>query len=194
MGKIIDLNEKRKGVINEIVNIVDATNLELNIDFQIASIIVMDKEMDVHSLGGFLKTKSSTLFSRKAVNPIEIAKTNTKGKEVDVYSTPFPKSETIHLKFYELKSDINIDLATEIGLGVVKYNGKYHIYYPYMSNEPREIVMEMLMLKIYIQLLNPRNVDISLAKNFDKIEDEVMSRMIIDMPKHMNRLKEILGV
>ncbi|MFF0828151.1 hypothetical protein ACFYU8_14840 [Brevibacillus sp. NPDC003359] len=68
-------------------------------------------------------------------------------------ATPFPTLDNI--AFYKAKNEIGIDLATEVGLGVMKRQKDYLLYCPFISEEPTSIVYEMLFLKVYVQLLHP---------------------------------------
>jgi len=190
VSKVIDLNKRRKGVVGEIVNIVDARELGLvkDKDFHVASIIVVDNHNKGYALGGYLGIKSNDLFREKVGTPIKIAKSLV--KDAGVYETPY-NHELFHLKFYELKSEIDIDLAIELGFGVIEYNGKYHVYSPYMQNKPQLLGGELVMLKVFVQLLNPKNIDVNLMQYFNGVKSFVKAHILIDPEKHIKQLERI---
>ncbi|OME54028.1 hypothetical protein BSK59_15720 [Paenibacillus odorifer] len=191
MGELIYMRKQDEGIARYINSGINASELKNGKDFHVASIVVLDTTMGSHSLGGFLGTKSNVLFRDKeeGFKSIAIELMNDKNAEF-VFETEIPKSD---LAFYRLAEEIDIDLATEIGFGVVRYNGEYLIYSPFYKS-PIDAVSEMLMLKIYFQLIHPDEVDPKLKNAFVTFEDVIQSKMIVNSAKHMNRLKEILGV
>ncbi|KPV59665.1 hypothetical protein QJ48_09745 [Paenibacillus sp. A3] len=63
MGELLYFKKKDSGLLAQYVeSIVDASGLVQDVDFEIASIIVMDNEYDTFSLGGFLGSTSNKLF------------------------------------------------------------------------------------------------------------------------------------
>jgi hypothetical protein len=96
-----------------------------------------------------------------------------------------------NVKFYKLKCDIDIDLATEVGLGVVLYQGDMMIYSPQPNNDPIDAVYEMIKLKVYLQLMHDENVDMKLKESFDKQAELIQSLMLINHRWHMERLEII---
>lgn len=75
------------------------------------------------------------------------------------------------LAFYKINGEVDIDLATELGLGVVRYNKEYHLYFPYIREDPIYTLYEMTMFKVYLQLLYPDQVDEAFRKDFFEIRN-----------------------
>jgi hypothetical protein len=197
MGDVVYMNKQKQGVSKYMDSGIYASDLVKGVDFEVASIIVMDDQFEAKSLGGFLGNKSKLLFQDIVGKPINTAKRlvkeSKKGNQA-IYETPLPKE---NVAFYKLKTDtvIDIDLATEIGLGFVTYKNEYMIYSPLLGEDPKDVVYEMVRLKMYFQLTHPEYIDTKFKESFSKNEDLLMSLIIIDMPKHINRLNEIfIGV
>lgn len=192
MGELINLKKKLKGAEKYLESGLVVSGLSKE-DYTILSMIVMDNDFQGYSLGGFLGKSSNELFENVSGKPIDIAKSLVKESEKTnegVMQTPMPKLNKI--VFYKLKNTtIDIDLATELGLGVVEYKNERMIYSPFYTENPKEAVYEMLRLKIYLQLLNPDDLDESLKDSFMRNEDLIQSMILINMPKHSNQLKRI---
>lgn len=190
MGKLIYMNKKEEGVAKRLAEGINAAGLKKGIDFTIVSFLVLDEEFASHSLGGFLGRSSVKLFKTVIGGYRAFAESLVADKGVEaVVETPYPKIE--NPVFYKLNEEIDIDLATEIGLGVVLYNDEYMLYCPSNTGSPMDAVAEMLAIKVYFQLKHPEEVDEKLKASFVKFQDVIMSNMIANSAKHMNRLKEI---
>lgn len=188
MGEVIYMRKQDEGVARFIDSGINASELIQGEDYQLASFVVLDKQMGSHSLGGYLGESSNELFQGEGLNLKETAFKLLDGKDVEfVFETEIPNNNAA---FYRLNEEVNIDLATEIGLGVVLYNNEYLIYSPSYKN-PMDAVGEMLMLKIYFQLMHPDEVDQKLKDAFATFQDVIQSKMIINSAKHMNRLQQI---
>lgn len=190
MGKLIYMNKTEEGVTKYMTEGVNASGLKKGIDFTVVSFVVLDNEFTSHSLGGFLGKSSVKLFKNVIGGYRAFAESLVANKQVEaVFETPYPKIE--NPVFYKLNEEIDIDLATEIGLGVVLYNGEYMIYNPSNTGNPMDAIAEMFALKVYFQLRHPEEVDEKLKGSFNKFEDIIMTNMIVNGKKHMNTLKKI---
>lgn len=188
MGKVLYLNRQDEGIARYMDSGIDASQLVKGVDFHIASIVVMDENFGTHSLGGFLGTNSNELFQGIEGDYIGMVKTLVVDKGVEGFiETPYHNG----VPFYRVKGDVNIDLATELGLGVVRYQGEYLLYSPSSKDDPMDAVSEMLMLKVYFQLMYPNEIDQRLAASFSKLRTMLMVNMTANAQKHINRLKEI---
>lgn len=191
MGDLIYMNNNDdEGVTKRMVDGVNASGLKKGIDFNIISFMVLDRDFASHSLGGFLGKNSTKLFKNVAGGYRAFAESLVAGKSVEaVAETPYPKID--NQVFYRINEEVDIDLATEIGLGVVLYKGEYLLYCPSNTGNPMDAVSEMLTIKVYFQLKHPDEIDMKLKSSFEKYQDIIMSNMIANSAKHMNRLKEI---
>lgn len=195
MSNVVNIDTKRKGVLEFIEDIIDANELNKDEDFEIVSFVVMDQNFETFSLGGFLGEKSINLFRDSIGRPIEIAKKFVEGKNVG-FITETQYNKTDKQMFYKMKDEVDIDLAIEVGLGVVKYNNEYMIYVPFLNEDPTTIGYGMMMLKVYAQLQNPHKIDINLKQNFEENYDLIMVHMLGASPaniRHISRLEEIFA-
>jgi hypothetical protein len=196
MGELLYFRKNDTGLLAQYVeSIVDASGLFKDVDFEIASSIVMDSEYETFSLGGFLGSTSNKLFQGRS-GFLEQAKNLIKeqGKEKDVmWVAPTQYKGGDDVKFYKIKGGIDIDLATEVGLGVVSYRGELLIYSPQAIEDSIDAVHEMVKLKVYLQLLHPENIDVKLKESFEKNAELIQSLMLFNNWSHMERLEEILG-
>ncbi|WP_141097560.1 hypothetical protein [Paenibacillus aquistagni] len=145
-------------------SIIDVSGLVNDLDFEIISILVMDNEYNAYSLGGFLGSTSNQLYEGKTgflVQAKGLIKVHGKEKDV-LWVAPTLYTGGDNVKFYKLKSDIDVDIASEVGLGVVMYQGELMIYSPQPNNDPIDAIYEMIKLKVYLQLMHPENLDIKL--------------------------------
>ncbi|MGG1940392.1 hypothetical protein ABFY57_11950 [Paenibacillus polymyxa] len=195
MGELVYFRKKETGLLAQYMDsTIDTSELVKDADFEIVSMIVMDNEYDTFSLGGFLQNSSNKLLQGES-GFLEQAKKLIKeqGKEKDVmWVAPTQYIGGDDVKFYKIKGDIDIDLAAEVGLGVVLYQGELMIYSPQPNEDPMDAVHEMVKLKVYLQLMHPENVDVKLRESFEKNSELIQSLMLIDHWKHMERLEEIL--
>lgn len=189
MGEVVYLRKNQEGVTKYISEIISANNLIKGRDFEVVSFLVLDSDFTSHSLGGFLRSTSNKLFKDVVVGHSTFALSLVADKNVEgVMETPMSKND--NLVFYRLAEEVNIDLATEIGLGVVRYKGEYLVYSPSNTeNNPIDIINEMLSIKVYMQLFHPEDVDYNLKKSFEDYENLIQSNMIVNAAKHMNTLK-----
>ncbi|MFC5530327.1 hypothetical protein [Cohnella yongneupensis] len=186
------MNKKDAGISRYIDSIVLATDLTKGIDFEVASFVVMDDYYDVFSLGGFLGTSSNKILLTTKSNLLHRVKESIKNEDqLLIAETPFPKHN--NQAFFKIHGRIDIDLATELGLGVVKMNGEYMLYFPFSKGNPSDAILEMLLLKVYFQLLHPLELDEKLKLTLEKNEDLIITYLKIDGRKHVNRLKEIFS-
>ncbi|ASS66993.1 hypothetical protein NYE70_22165 [Paenibacillus sp. FSL R5-0407] len=196
MGELVYFQKRDVGALEKYIDlIIDASELVKDVDFEIVSMIVMDNEFDTYSLGGFLGTSSNDLFQGNS-GALEQARSllKEKGKLDDieaVFTTQFQSNS--NLAFYRIKDRVDIDLATEVGLGVVSYKGELMIYSPQVDEDPTDTVYEMVRLKVYFQLIHPESIDENLKESFKKSADLIQSLMLIDSWKHIGILEEIFG-
>jgi hypothetical protein len=196
MGEVVYMNKKKIfGVAKYLDTGYRTKGLVNGVDFEVVSFIILDLlNLKGYSLGGYLKTSSNELFNN--INSNYLDATNTlinemkkDGEVAGVSETLIPNNEDY--AFYQLKGvEIDIDLATEIGLGVVKYRGHYMLYYPHYQQES-DAYVEMMLMKTYFQLKYPENIDEKIKENFAKYEKAIRPLISINVPKHMKRLKEI---
>ncbi|TVX86035.1 hypothetical protein [Paenibacillus agilis] len=191
MGKVLYMNKRDEGIAKYMKINIDTSKLKRGVDFHIASIFVVDENFGVNSLGGFLKESSNELFQKLESDYIGKAKKLLDGKGSEGFmETPHHEG----VPFYKVNGDINIDLATEIGLGVVNFQGEYMLYAPSSKNDPMDAVTEMLMLKVYFQLMYPNEIDQKLGESFSRLRNTILTNMTANQAKHINRLKEIFKV
>jgi hypothetical protein len=182
VAKYLDTGYRTKGLVN-------------GVDFEVVSFLILDLlNLKGYSLGGYLKSSSNELFNNtngdylNATNAL-INAMKKDGEVAGVSETLIPNNEDY--VFYQLKGvEIDIDLATEIGLGVVKYKGDYMFYYPHYQ-ETNDAYVEMMLMKTYFQLKYPENIDKKIKENFENYLKAVRPLMTINVPKHIQRLKEI---
>lgn len=197
MNKVVNIGKKRKGVMNQIKRMIDASDMVKGVDFDIASFIVLDNELSAHSLGGYLDNSSNELFKHNKGKFADVANRLTEGKDIQFIAETQYIEDVNHRMFYSMKEEIDIDLATELGLGVVYHKNEYLIYCPFIDDDPEQIVHELVMLRIYTQLRNPKVVDVNLAQKFTNVEDVVISYILSNqkvIDKHMNKLYDILDL
>lgn len=194
MGELVYFRKKEMGLVEQYLDsMIDGSGLEKDVDFEIVSMIVMDNEYDTYSLGGFLGSTSNKLFKGNTdffEQAKGLIKVQDKEKEV-MWVAPTQYNGGDNVKFYKLKCGIDIDLATEVGLGVVLYQGDMMIYSPQPNNDPIDAVYEMIKLKVYLQLMNDEIVDMKLKESFDKQAELIQSLMLINHRRHLERLEII---
>lgn len=196
MGELVHFKTKEIGALAKYIDsMIDASKLVKDVDFEIISLIVLDKEFQAHSLGGFLGTKNNEVFQRGSSfikQAHRLIKENVRNNEVEaVFTTEYkPSSELV---FYKINGGIDIDLATEIGLGVVLYNGVLMLYSPDQKGNAMDTVYEMIKLKVYFQLLHPESIDENLKGSFKKNADLIQSLVLINSLKHTGKLVDIFG-
>jgi hypothetical protein len=192
MGNVVFINKEKEGLIKYLDSATNVSGLKNGVDFEIVSFVFFADNFQAYSLGGFLGTRSNDLFKEENGKYINTAKRLVKGTKIKaIAATPYPTIDNV--AFYEVKGQIDIDLATEIGLGVVSYKNKYMLYYPFLTADPISVVYEMLMLKVYFQLLYPEDVDVKFKSAFEKYADLIQSMMVVNGRKHIKRLKEIFA-
>ncbi|GIP52920.1 hypothetical protein [Paenibacillus vini] len=196
MGDLVHFRTKEIGsLVKYIESVIDASELVKDVDFEIISLIVLDKEFKAHSLGGFLGTKSNEVFQGKSgflKQANHLINENVRNNEVEaVFATEYQHSSDI--VFYKINGGIDIDLATEVGLGVVLYNGVLMLYSPKEKGNSMDTVYEVVKLKVYFQLIHPESIDENLKGSFKKNADLIQSLMLIDSWKHIGILEEIFG-
>ncbi|MCY9757751.1 hypothetical protein M5X00_26335 [Paenibacillus alvei] len=188
MGKLLYLNKQDEGIARYMDSGIDASKLQKGVDFHIASIFLVDDNFEAHSLGEYIGKSSNELFQGIESGYIQVAKKIISGV-TGLMETPYNKG----VPFYRVKGNIDIDLATDVGLGVVRYQGEYYLYSPTSDDDPMDAIMEMIMLKVYFQLMNPNEVDQKLAASFSKFHKMILVNMTSNAQKHINRLKEIFA-
>lgn len=195
MGELVCFEKKDMGTEAQYIDsVIDATDLVEGVNFEIASIVVLNSECDAFSLGGFLGTKSNELlrgYSGFLDQAKALIKEHAREDEIDViFSTPFSPRDNI--AFYKIKEDIDIDLATELGLGVVIHKGEFMIYSPHLK-DPMDVIYEMLRLKIYFQIMHPEKIDEHLKSSFEKNTNLFYTSMLMNNgSRNMERLEGIL--
>lgn len=192
MADVVFMNKKQEGFLKYLDSQTKLYGLKKDIDFEIVSIVVLSDYSKAFSLGEFLGIRSNELFKDSKGKYLNTAKKLLQEKQFKAISeTLYPRINEV--SFYEVKDQIDIDLASEVGLGVVKYKEKYMLYYPFQGEDPKSIVYEMLMLKVYFQLLHPEDVDVKLQAGFGKYASLIQSMMVANGRKHIQRLKEIFA-
>lgn len=195
MGELVYFRKKETGLLAQYIDsVIDTSGLVKDVDFEIASLIVMDNDYNTYSLGDFLGSPSNKLIQGNT-DFLEQAKgfIKVQGKETEVmWVAPTQFINGDDGKFFKIKGGIDIDLATEIGLGVVTYKGELLVYSPQENADPMNAIYEMVKLKVYLQLLHPEDVDIKLKESFEKNAELIQSLMLLNQWRHMERLESIL--
>lgn len=189
MGEVLQFIDK--GAAKFVRQTISAKSLVFGRDFEVVSFVVVDKDNCLYTLGSYIGKTSNDLFAGQAKDFAACAKDQINGSgAARLIPTPYPKNPE-HVEFYQLSCDIDIDLAVEMGLGVVKYGEKFAIYCPKPIVDPIEIIYEVFRLNLYIQLLNPDNIDQKLKEGFHRNKDLIESIFLLNTDKHMMRLEDI---
>ena len=126
---------------------------------------------------------------------------NNRGvRDLLVQETDFYKND--NLVFYQLKDEINFNLALSLGFGIIrKKRGElkyqYLLYYTHSigwdDDEYEQLFSEVMMLKAYFQLLDPESFkDLALASILNEDPHYILYSLICNKWIIMDRLFEII--
>jgi hypothetical protein len=203
MDNVTKMIKREEGsIFNFIDYVVVTTDLEQGVDFEVVSMTVMNKDFELMSLGMFTGMPSSRLFEKYNFHDNYLSTTrmllNNIGNSKNVVAvdeTQLPDEADENFVFYKFNEPVDIDLATELGLGVVKMkDDEFLLYSPfYGQDEQWDNLDEMLMLKVYFQLKHPETYDWKLENTVIEHVDLIESVMVANVEKHINQLKKIFS-
>jgi hypothetical protein len=176
MAKEFDKND---GVFNFVEAVVEVEGLEKGKDFEVVSTTVMTDDFEVMSI----ETYAKWFMGKKNL--------------IETSATPFPTDIDDNFVFYKLTEKVDVGLATDLGLGVVRmstgeYKGEFLIYFPfYGESKEWDDLDEIIALKVYLQLKHPEIYFDKLDKLVDEHGDLVETLIVHNPQKYMKQLDGI---
>jgi hypothetical protein len=157
---------KNNKIFNFIVDIIPSRGLISGVDFDVSSFFVFDfRTFKIISIDKYYKLNSLSLLkdlsyeTSKQLILREIQKVSNNDLSIELQTTTLPCSNSY---FYKMSSDLNADIAIQLGFGIVKmktgpFKGEFLIYNAkdICEEEPGDearLAEELLLLKIYLQL------------------------------------------
>ena len=192
MGDLVYINKDESIASKHMVEGIRVKDLKKDVDFHVVSFLVLDHNYDLHSLGGYLNKRSNKLLSNVVGGLPVFVSSILAGKNIVGFGeTDYP--EVDNLVFYKMDEEIDIDLATEVGLGVVQYKGETYLYYPSATGDDMDAVGEMLRIKVYCQLKYPDEIDKKLQVSFIKVQNMIERVLKANVSGNMRKLRGILN-
>jgi hypothetical protein len=193
---------KKVNVFDFVEDTITKTNEIKGIDFEVVSYVVLTEYMDMKTADDYFGINTKELLKEYTAEGIEkILKSHPKAKGVfEISPTPFPYGANDNVVFYKMKDDVDINLAINVGLGVVRmlsgeYKGELLLYNASnFSKEDFQTRDEFIMLKMYIQLRYPNEYDDRKLERFINDYEEYVYMLV---PTNANaiirRFKEIFA-
>lgn len=180
MNKVNNINHFVK-------NIIPAGNLKEGYDFDIVSFLVFDmNHLEFQTVDQYYRISTKEIIEqgspdRKPKEKIQEFLNNRGVRDALVQETDFYKND--NLVFYQLKDEINFNLALSLGFGIVRMKrgelkNQYLLYYTHSigwdDDEDEQLFSEVLMLKAYFQLMYR-----------DKFRDSTLERILDEDPHYI---------
>src|SRR5690606_29634700 len=167
-----------KRVNSYVVQALNSKGLVKGKDFKVVSKVVVTQSFDAYTLEGFNKSglSESTIL--------------------ETSNTPLP--DTKDFTFYLINEDVDVSLATECSLGVVKlltgeHAGKFAVYFVLKGTDDEwDEIDEVIALGMYLQLKYP-NIDMGLSKIYDEHMDLIESLFILNTNKYIATLEKLFN-
>lgn len=171
-----------QGVFQFVDKMIGAKELIMDYDFAIVSQTVMTEDYELLSVE--TATKRGYIGRKKIIE--------------SAY-TPFPQEYNEDFVFFLLNEEIDVGLATDLGLGVVKmltgkYRGEHLIYLPFYGQgitKQWDDINEIIAIKVYLQLKHPEIYFESLDKLLREHRELIEANIIHNAKGYINRLYEI---